>query len=265
MSNRNKIYLVVALAMVVGIVIYFSRGNQQVVSYEVTKGNLVEATYGVGTVKADKIFNLKIAVNSKMLKRFVQLGQKVRKGDNLLLLDSFPTYRAPFDGTVTALNYEEGELVFSSSTVLTLVNEDSLYLEISLDEKSINKLKVGNLAKVSFENQKKVAEGKVRAIFSNEGQFYVHLDFDQKDLVLLPGMTADVSIISKEYQAANLVPIDVISEEDEVQLNDKSVKKLNVLYRNNKFAVVDNLEVGTKVFAPSAKLKKKNGNNLKIH
>lgn len=259
MSNRNKIILVGVIALLIGSIFYFSRNKQDKVFYEVIKGNAVEATYGVGTVKADKVYNLKIAVNSKMLKRYVQLGQNVKKGENLLALDSFPVYKAPFDGTITALNYEEGELVFSSSTVLTLVNEHSLYLEISLDEKSINKLKVGNLAKVSFENQKKVAEGKVRAIFSNEGQFYVHIDFDQKNLVLLPGMTADVSIISKEYQNSVLVPIEAIDEEDQVEFKDKSTKKLNILFRNNKYAVVDNMEVGVKVSLPGKKsINKKN-------
>lgn len=259
MSNRNKFYIIGAILVMIGMIFYFTRNKKDIVIYEVTNGNVVEATYGVGTVKADKVFNLKIAVNSKMLKRFVQRGQNVKKGDNLLALDSFPIYKAPFDGTITALNYEEGELVFSSSTVLTLVNEHSLYLEISLDEKSINKLKVGNLAKISFENQKKVAVGKVRAIFSNEGQFFVHIDFDQNNLVLLPGMTADVSIISKEYQNAILVPIEAIDDADQVELNDKSIKKLNILYRNSKYAVVDNLEVGVKVSSPSSKaLKKKN-------
>lgn len=264
MSNRNKILAIVGLVIVIVGFFYFSGQKKNIVQYEVIKGNVVEATYGVGTVKADKVFNLKIAVNSKMLKRYVHLGQNVKKGDQLLLLDSFPIYRAPFDGTITALNYEEGELVFSSSTVLTLVNESSLYLEISLDEKSINKLKVGNIAKVSFENQKKVAEGKVRAIFSNEGQFYVHIDFDQNQLVLLPGMTADVSIISKEYDGATLVPIEAIEGEDQVELPNKSLKKLNILYRNNQYAVVDNLEVGMKIFSPSTKAIKKK-NNSKTH
>ncbi len=92
----------------------------------------------------------------------------------------------------------------------------------------------------------------------------MHIDFDQKNLVLLPGMTADVSIISKEYLNSILVPIEAINDEDQVELKDKSTKKLNILFRNNKFAVVDNMEVGMKVSLPVKKsINKKNSN--KIH
>ena len=50
MSNRNKILAIVGLVIVIVGFFYFSGQKKNIVQYEVIKGNVVEATYEVGTV-----------------------------------------------------------------------------------------------------------------------------------------------------------------------------------------------------------------------
>lgn len=244
MNNKNLKWIIGAVVVVVFVSIFafVKKSKVEVEPMFVKKGDMVEATYAVGTVKADKIYNLKTGVNSKMVERFVRAGQKVKKGTPLLKIDSFPTYVAPFDGTVTAINYEVGELVFSNSTVLTLVNDSQLYLELSLDERSIYKVKVGDEANISFESQKKKTKGNVKYVFSNSDQFYVHVFFDSKDLTLLPGMTCDVSVVTRKFENKLLVPVKAINNNFVTLKNGKKVK-LNILYRNDEMAAVDNSEL----------------------
>jgi macrolide-specific efflux system membrane fusion protein len=242
-ENKKMLLFVLAFILLAFIVLKISK-KDPIETTKVEVGEMIEATYAVGTVKAEHIFNLKTGVNTKMLERHVRIGQRVKKGQALVHLDSFPTYAAPFDGVITILNYDIGELVFSQSTVLTLVNDQSLFLELSLDEKSINKIKVGNVAKIAFLNQKKVTTGKVRAIFSNADSFYVHLDFDQSDLILFPGMTCDVSVITKKFNSATLIPLAAISPRETVKiLNNENEIKLNIIHRDSKFVAVNNSEL----------------------
>lgn len=257
MNKSKKIQIAAVLILIIAVVLFFTlrSGKKDMTFSKVEVGNMIEATYAVGTVKADKVFNLKTGVNTKMIERFVRIGQKVKKGQPLVRLDSFPVYTAPFDGVITVLNYEVGELVFSSSIVLTLVNEKQLYLELSLDERSINKIRIGNDARISFENQKKKTTGRVRSIFSNAEQFYVHVDFDESDIVLLPGMTCDVSLITRKFDNATLVPLEAIDFENSVKIKGDPKKsiKLEIEYRDDKYAVVKNEELknGIELINPS--------------
>lgn len=245
--KNNKVILSLGFIILVLVTVFIVSKNKPANPIEILKvevGDMVEATYAIGTVKAENVYNLKTGVNTKMLERYVKIGQKVKKGQRLIRLDSFPPYIAPFDGIITVLNYEVGELVFANSTVLTLVNQDKYYLELNLDERSISKISIGNEAKILFENQKEKTTGRVRSIFSNADQFYVHLDFDQDSIKLLPGMTCDVSLITKNYKNAILIPLAAISPRHTVKkkINPNEDIKLDILYRSDKKAVVSNTD-----------------------
>ncbi len=248
MLKNKKVIIGTALVIVVlAIVIAFKFKKTPERSYTVRRGNLIEATYAVGLVKADQVYNLKLGVNSKMLERLVRIGDRVKKGQALFRLDSFPLFVAPFDGVVTALNYEVGELVFANSVIVTLLNDKKLYLELSLDERSITKVRPGQSARINFTSYKKNLNGKVRSQFSNSEQFYVHVDFVDLDLETykpLVGMTADVSIITNEYNNALLVPVAAINDKNDVICcHDKKRISLDILYRSADFAAVSNKEL----------------------
>lgn len=219
-SSPRKWWIIggVSVLAIVGLVLWLRPKAAPEVTVKLERGDLVEAAYAVGTVKADHVFNLKTGVSTRMLERFVRLGDPVKKGAPLVNLDGFPVYRAPYDGVVTALTYDVGELVFANTVVLTVVQADALYLELSMDERVVGGVRKGQKARISFEGQRgaKAREGVVRSIYANEGQFLVILDFDREGLALLPGMTADVALMVAEHKDKLLLPLGAMTATGEV-------------------------------------------------
>lgn len=219
--KKHRIGTAVAIGILIVVVLSIrsSRNKKNLDTAIIKRGDIVEAAYAVGTVKADKTFNIKTGVASKLLERYVRVGDIVKKGQKLLHLDEFPEYRAPFDGVVTALNYEVGELVFAQTIVLTVVNMDSLYLELSMDERVVGSIRPGQEARISFEGQRNSARtGKVRSIYASDGQFLVLVDFDTKGLSILPGMTCDVAIQIEKHKNKLLLPLGAIDANGQITI-----------------------------------------------
>jgi multidrug efflux pump subunit AcrA (membrane-fusion protein) len=225
----------------------------------VSRGNLLEAAYSVGTVKADKVFNLKVGVATRLAERHVRIGDAVKKGDRLIALEGFPTYRAPFDGVISNVSYEEGEVVQPQTVVLTLTNLESLFLELSLDERVISSIRAGQKARISFEGQRSAMKiGKVRAVYSNAGQFLALVDFESAGMSLLPGMTSDVAVEIQEHKNELLVPLGAIGEGNQVTIADaKEPRKIRVAVgaSDGEFAVVqsDDLKEGDSLVIPKVR------------
>jgi RND family efflux transporter MFP subunit len=64
------------------------------------------------------------------------------------------TLVSPIDGVVSMLNYKQGDIILDTSTdktVATILNSDTLYIEVNVEEADISKLKVGDKAQVTFD------------------------------------------------------------------------------------------------------------------
>lgn len=215
MSRKKTIIGIVSLLLtVIGAFLLFPKTDvEQTVI--IKKGDLVEAAYAVGTVKSDQVYNLKVGVGTRVIERHVRLGDEVTKGDLLMTLEGFPVFRAPFTGTITAMNYEAGELVTAQSVILTLTNMKSLRLELSLDERTISSIKKEQIARINFEGSRdKLFTGKVRSIYANEGEFVVIVDADLSLATLYPGMTADVAIQVGLHEQKLLIPMGAVDQSD---------------------------------------------------
>lgn len=233
---------VVLIAAIAGVASSLSRSKSEG-SLTVKRGDLLEAAYGVGTVKADKSFTLKTAVSTRMIKRYVNAGDRVKKGAPLVQLDGLPVYLAPFDGMVGVVSYNEGEIVFAQTPVVNLVNLQTLYLQLSLDERTVSGILNGQIAKISFEGQRrKTLQGIVRAVFSSESEFLIDIDFDQKGLTLLPGMTADVAVEISSYKNQLLVPVAALKIDKVMVAQSSHINtpvQVKVLADDGKFAVIE--------------------------
>lgn len=233
------------ILLIAAAVIFFIKKKSEYETVKVKRGDMLVVAYAVGTVKADVIFNLKTAVPSLLEKRFVRIGDKVKKGDNLAVIEGF-LKKAPFDGLVSAISFEIGELVNPQTPIMTIVDMNSLYLELSMDERVISSIKVGQEARLSFEGQRNVLEkGRVRSIYANAGQFLVLVDFDQKDLTLLPGMTSDVAIQTGLHKNKLLIPLGAISVDGTVLLKRTRPVKIPVIVEatDSKYAAIQEGEI----------------------
>jgi HlyD family secretion protein len=132
------------------------------------------------------------------------------------------TIVAPFDGTVVAVGAEVGDLVSSGTSIVTLADLSSMEVLASVDETDISQVKVGQEAQITFDAitgstfKGKVLEVPLEGTLSSSVVTYqVRLSLEGAENVsLLPGMTANVKIVTGQRQNVLLVPLLAITQED---------------------------------------------------
>lgn len=172
-----------------------------------TRGRAVQAVYGIGTVIANRSFQVKGGITSHLDGSFVNEGDQVRRGDRLVLIDE-NVVRAPFDGTVTYFPYKSGELLFAQTPVLTLVDLKDRYMTVSLEQQGALQIRPRQEVRISFDTlRNETYEGVVRAVYSNQNDFLARIDVHDLPDRILPGMTADVAITIQKKDDVLLVPV----------------------------------------------------------
>jgi multidrug efflux pump subunit AcrA (membrane-fusion protein) len=191
-------------------------------------GPVVESIYGLGTVTADQIFHVRGGLTLSIKKLFVKEGDAIRKGDPLVQLDE-SVIRSPIDGTVTEVAFKEGEVVPSQIPVVTVVNLQKLYLEVSLEQQSVLRIKPNQTSLISFESLRNIkSTGVVRSIFPKSNQFIVRIELQDWPVGVLPGMTADVAILVGEKKDALLIPLKSVSSGRVIRVKDGKRDKVPV-------------------------------------
>ncbi len=221
-AKNKKIAAAVILIPLIVFIMFQIRRSKPALTTLVRRSDLVESVYGIGTVTANKNFNLKVAIPTNVKEIFVHEGDFVTKGSPLLLLEDTPTFKAPFSGTITAVYYKVGESVTPQSIILTLTDMKDRYLTISLEQQGAVRVEPGQHAKLSFEGLRdQVFDGKVDALFSRDGQFLVRVQSPSLPDKILPGMTMDVAIIVKRKPNTLVIPLRALSQ-GSVQRKTKS-------------------------------------------
>lgn len=210
MKNKRFVFILIGLTIIGFISIsYFKYSRYEIIHPR--QGNIIEAVYGLGKVRSNKRFEIKLGVISTVTRRFVYEGQLVDQGMKLIQLDDHVTFRAPFRGTVTYASMFQGETVVPNITILRLEDLNDRYIELSLEQQSILRVNVGQPAKISFESlRRKILFGKVSAIFPRDDEFIVRMNVEGLDEGILPGMSADVTIEIGSINDAILLPLSAI-------------------------------------------------------
>jgi len=140
---------------------------------------------------------------------------------------------APFSGTVTAVNYDVGDLVNASLPSISLADLSTYEIEVLVDEVDIAGISPGQRAEITLDSYRDVPlMGTVRRVapkgIVTQGvvNFPVTVDLSSEDLPgddlltgagIRLGMTANVRIIQEERQGVLLVPLDAIRREGAVE------------------------------------------------
>ncbi len=165
-------------------------------------------------------------------------AQKDAAQDNLSKCRFF----APFDGVVSALNVEKGEIVITGTMnnpgtqILVVSDLSRMLVRAEVDETDVVEMKIGQKAKISVDAfpdttfEGTVTEigntAKRSSISSVEGQtnFEVKVVFDHQVDAVRPGMTADVDIATGTHEKTLAVPIQAVIIRTQSQL-DRAAKK----------------------------------------
>lgn len=126
---------------------------------------------------------------------------------------------APFAGTITRVNASAGESV-GASPVLVLSTQDQLVVRFYVEEGDIDKVKIGNRVKVTFEGYPNLTlEGEVyelepaMVIIDDAPTLIAWASLPSDSPVpLFSGMSADLEIIAGEARGALLVPVAALRE-----------------------------------------------------
>lgn len=127
---------------------------------------------------------------------------------------------APIDGVLTSKDAETGELVNPNAKVATLTDISAVYVEIGITEKDIEKIKLGQSAKVNVDTYPdKDFFGAVDKVFPQiEGRsrtMTVKIRLDNKDMLIKPGMFARASISVYEKKGALLLPAGALRKKED--------------------------------------------------
>ena len=174
------------------------------------------------------------------------------------------TITAPFDGVVASVDADEGDSVSSTTTVVQLIDLNSIELRAEVDEIDIAEVKPGQKTIIEVDALPALQlEGKVKSIsllpeVESGGVvvYEVKIGFDvPPDSELKVGMSADADIILKERSNVLLVPDRAIKQDSqgnpvvEVMVNEKIEERPVVTGISDGYEteIVDGLEEGETV------------------
>ena len=131
--------------------------------------------------------------------------------------------RAPFDGTISAIDIKEGEIVSAGTSVVALVSDGDFEIELDVPEIDISKIKVGDTVVIkldAFGNQD-IWDGKIVAISRAESYvdgvpvYQTNVAFLVPDERIRSGMSATVEIMTQSRADVLAVPTEFIERDQD--------------------------------------------------
>lgn len=207
------------------------------------RGDVTEAIYGLGTVKSNKVFEVKIGVMSTIKNLYVEEGEKVKEGQKIIEFDGMALFRAPFSGTVTNVEFKEGEIALPQVVIVRIEDLDDKYVEVSLEQDAALRVRKGQHATVIFESLTgEELHGEVKRIYPKDGDFLTYIEVKNLKANILTGMSADVVINVGSKKDVLLIPIRAISNGFVLRRRDGNKEKVKVKIGHSDGAWVELIE-----------------------
>jgi HlyD family secretion protein len=152
-------------------------------------------------------------------------------------------FLAPFDGVVSALNVEQGEIVITGTMnnpgteILTVSDLSRMLVRADVDETDVVDMKLGQKAKITVDALPDTSfagtvveignTAKRTVATTGEGQtnFEVKVVFDSQVAAVRPGMTADVEVETSTHPQTSGVPIQAVVVRTERELQQAGAGK----------------------------------------
>ncbi len=130
--------------------------------------------------------------------------------------------RAPFNGVVTELDIQKGELVAAGAPVVSLISEDNFEITVNISESDIKEITVDDTATVTLDAyDDEVFEAYVVSVAPHANivdgvrVFEVKLRFTQKHDLIRSGLSADIDILAEVHTDVLAIPSRAIAEDSE--------------------------------------------------
>lgn len=243
---KKKILLCLVSAMVVTGLVGCSRNTQEVqrvavasnsIEKQVIKGDIKEEISLTGSVKAARIYSV-TGENSNVEEIYVQANEEVSEGEDLLLLENGNVIEAPIDGKITKVCVSEGDNIDLNTVTFNVADTSSYYINTTIDEQDITKVKVGQEVDVNITAIDKALTGTITSIDGeattngNSTGFGVVITLQGDFEDIYSGMSCEMNIIINQSTGALLVPIDAVKKVNGKYVvsvkNDEATKAVQV-------------------------------------
>ena len=151
--------------------------------------------------------------------------EQVEKG----IISSVVSIYAPIAGSITSVNVSKGTFVSPATSIMEIINNDHIHLELSVFEKDIMKIKKGQLVEFRIpEASSDIYKAEVHLVGTSIDdnrtiKVHAHLE-DEKVTNFLTGMFVEASIITDSSTQMSLPTdaIGVIDDQSYVLLLDET-------------------------------------------
>ena len=185
-------------------------------------------------LKAESDYKTAIARYNGLRKQLSMLNlsaEQVEKG----VISSVASIFAPIDGSITKVNVSKGTFVSPSVSIMEIINNDHIHLELSVFEKDIMKVKKGQLVEFRIpESSTETFKAEIHLVGTSIDEnrtikVHAHLE-DEKEANFLTGMfvEANINTDSSKQKAFPTDAIGVIDDQTYVLVLDE--KKDNKYY-----------------------------------
>lgn len=129
---------------------------------------------------------------------------------------------APIGGTIARQDAKEGEIVSSSSVLISIISESEFEIESNIPEADIAKVKIGDLTDITLDAYSGdiVFEGRVvsidpvETIIEGVATYKTKIQFLQKDNRVKSGMTANTDILTAKKENILFLPQRAVSKKN---------------------------------------------------
>jgi len=136
---------------------------------------------------------------------------------------SYLTLLSPADGLIIKRDGEVGELISAGQPIFTLSCCAPLRITAEVDEEDIPQIKIGQQTLIQSDAfPDNVFHGKISAITPKGDpiarSYRVRISFDDTNIPLMVGMTAETNIILKKSDNALLIPLESLGKQNKIQI-----------------------------------------------
>ena len=152
-----------------------------------------ETLSSTSEVKSALIENVELHATYYLKETYVEENSYVAKGDNILKYTNGTYLTAPYDCYIVELNVPDEEGKCLNSHYVQIQSKNILTVSMKIDEKNINKIKVGDEVKITVSAIDKTYVGYITHIGStaSKGKFTIDIEFENDGDVKI-GMTSTI-------------------------------------------------------------------------
>ena len=209
MKHRKKLIITILIALIIGIIVFiilhksnnkssdykeFAQMKQSRNSETSTSQNKTTLS-STSEVKSALIENVELHATYYLEKVYVENNSYVAKGEKILKYTNGTYLKAPYDCYIVELNLPEEEGKCLNSHYVKIQSKNVLTVSMDISEKNIEKISIGDEAKITISALEQTYTGYITHIGStaSNGKFTIDIEFENDGNIKL-GMTSTVEI-----------------------------------------------------------------------